>query len=500
MKTDVVIIGGGATGCGVARDLALRGINHCLLEEGDFARGATGACHGLLHSGARYVVTDPEAARECIAENQILRRIGRKCIQQTGGLFVRLPGDSKRYRDRFLKSCDAAGIPTQVLSPALALELVPGLNPALEEAIRVPDCSIDPFRLCLLNIATSRRYGGVILTHHKVVDILREHGRCVGVRALDRYTSEIKDIRGSVIVNATGAWGAKIARMAGSDVPMTLSKGSLVITDHRLTNMVINRLRPAADGDIIVPNEAVCVAGTTAAPVDDPDNARLDINEIDLLVREASQMAPAFGSARIIRAYTGVRPLLQDGGSGDSRRISRTFRIIDHDNGLFSILGGKLTTYRYMAEKTVDRVMEALGARGPCMTAEYPLDGQDELSGYPLSKRLTNLQDIVCECELVTRDEVERTVEAIGARYISDIQHRTRLGMGPCQGGFCTYRTLGIFHKMGRVSAEGSMDLLRDFLQRRFRGVRPILWGSQLREEQLVEGIYLRILGMEKEP
>jgi glycerol-3-phosphate dehydrogenase len=79
--------------------------------------------------------------------------------------------------------------------------------------------------------------------------------------------------------------------------------------------------------------------------------------------------------------------------------------------------------------------MEALGARGPCMTAEYPLDGQDELSGYPLAKRLTNLRDIVCECELVTREEVERTVEAIGARYISDIQHRTRLGMGPCQAG-----------------------------------------------------------------
>jgi glycerol-3-phosphate dehydrogenase len=102
MKTDVIIIGGGATGCGIARDLALRGIPHYLLEEGDFARGATGACHGLLHSGARYVVTDAEAARECIEENKILRRIGKKCIQQTGGLFVRLPGDSKRYRDKFL--------------------------------------------------------------------------------------------------------------------------------------------------------------------------------------------------------------------------------------------------------------------------------------------------------------------------------------------------------------------------------------------------------------
>ncbi len=94
IKTDVIIIGGGATGCGIARDLALRGIPHCLIEKGDFAAGATGACHGLLHSGGRYVVNDPAAARECYDENMILRRIGEKCVEQTGGLFVRLPGDS----------------------------------------------------------------------------------------------------------------------------------------------------------------------------------------------------------------------------------------------------------------------------------------------------------------------------------------------------------------------------------------------------------------------
>ncbi len=498
MKTDVIIIGGGATGCGIARDLALRGIPHYLLEAGDFARGATGACHGLLHSGARYVVTDPEAARECIEENKILRRIGKKCIQQTGGLFVRLPGDSKRFRDKFLKSCDTVGIATQVLSSTRALELVPGLNPALEEAIRVPDCSIDPFRLCMLNAASSRQRGGIVLIHHKVIEIVKEHGRCVGVKVEDQYTQQVKEIRCKVLINATGAWGGKIARMAGSDVPMTLSKGSLIITDHRLTNMVINRLRPAADGDIIVPNEAVCVAGTTSVTVEDPDMARLDTKEIDVLINESSQMIPAFKTARIIRAYTGVRPLLKSDGE-DSRKISRSFKIIDHQNGLFSILGGKLTTYRYMAEKMVDVITGELGVKSPCMTAQYPLDGQDELSGYPLSKRLDSLNNIVCECELVTREEVERTVNKIGTKYISDIQHRTRLGMGPCQGGFCTYRALGIIHNMGRVSAEDSMHILRDFLQRRFRGIRPALWGAQLREEQLVEGIYLRILNMEQD-
>jgi len=152
-----------------------------------------------------------------------------------------------------------------------------------------------------------------------------------------------------------------------------------------------------------------------------------------------------------------------------------------------------------MAEKMVDVAVAELGLKAPGMTAEYPLEGQDELSGYPLSKRLGSLRNVVCECELVTREEVERTVNRIGTAYISDLQHRTRLGMGPCQGGFCTYRALGIIQDMGRVSAGESMHILRDFLQRRFRGIRPALWGTQLREEQLVESIYLRILSMENE-
>lgn len=498
IRTDVIIIGGGATGCGIARDLALRGIPHYLVEKDDFAAGATGACHGLLHSGGRYCVTDPEAAKECIEENMILRRIGEKCVEVTGGLFVRLPGDSKRFRDRFLKSCDEVGIPTEVLSPMRALDLVPSLNPVLEEAIKVPDCSIDPFRLCMLNAITSRQKGGGILTHHKVIEIVKEHGRCVGVKAQDQFTRQVKEIRARIIINATGAWGNQIAALAGSDVPMTLSKGSLVITNHRLTNMVINRLRPPSDGDIIVPNEAVCLAGTTSLAVTDPDAIEVEAREVDTVVNEAERLIPTFRTTRMIRAYTGVRPLLK-ADTGDSRAISRGFRIIDHGNGMYSILGGKLSTYRLMAEKMVDAIMEAFGLQTACTTAEQPLDGQAELSGYPLSKRLKDLDNIVCECELVSRDEVERIVNRIGTKYIGDIQHRTRLGMGPCQGGFCTYRALGIMHDMGRVSADDSMRVLREFLERRFRGIRPALWGDQLREEQLVESIYLGILSMGKD-
>jgi len=497
IKTDVIIIGGGATGCGIARDLALRGIPHCLIEKGDFAAGATGACHGLLHSGGRYVVSDPHSAKECYEENIILRKIGEKCVEQTGGLFVRLPGDSKLYRDRFLKSCDKLGIPTEIISSTKALDLVPNLNPEIEEAVKVPDCSIDPFRLCMLNIISSQKRDGIIFIRHKVTEIIKEHGRCVGVKAADQVSGELREIRGNVIINATGAWSHLVAQLAGNEVPLTLSKGSLVITNHRLTNMVINRMRPAADGDIIVPNEAVCLAGTTSMAVEDPDKLRIESQEVDTIISEAGRMLPHFSDMRIIRAFSGVRPLLKSAKS-DSREISRGFQIIDHGDGLFSIVGGKLTTFRLMAEKMVDTVMEHFKLNKPCETAQLPLEGQEELSGYPLAKRLADMKNIICECELVSRAEVERIIAQTGTRYVGDISHRTRLGMGPCQGGFCTFRALGIMQEKSILSPEQSMFALRDFLQRRFRGIRFCLWGDQLREEQLVEYIYMGILAMER--
>jgi len=495
IKTDVIIIGGGATGCGIARDLALRGIPHYLIEKGDFAAGATGACHGLLHSGARYVVTDPEAAKECIKENMILRKIAYKCVEQTGGLFVRLPGDSKRFRDRFLQCCEDAKIPTEVLSSTKALDLVENLNPTIEEAIKVPDCSIDPFRLCMLNAISSRHRGGGVLTHHKVTDIIREKGKCTGVKIEDQFAGQYKEIRAKLIVNAAGAWSDRVASLAGCKVPITLAKGSLVVSNHRLTNMVINRLRPPSDGDIIVPNEAVCLAGTTSINVTDPDSIAVDPKEVDLITTEVEHMIPRFGSTRMIRAYCGVRPLIR-AETDDSRAISRGFRIIDHNNGLISIVGGKLSTYRLMAEKVVDLITDKFGKKIPCTTSEIPLDGQEELSGYPLSKRLKDIKDVICECELVTRQDVENVINRIGAKYIEDIQHRTRLGMGPCQGGFCTYRALGIMQEGGRISAHNSIKILKSFLKKRFKGIKPTLWGDQLREEQLIESIYLGILNL----
>ncbi|WP_041996053.1 FAD-dependent oxidoreductase, partial [Aeromonas bivalvium] len=113
VSTSVVIIGGGATGAGIMRDCALRGIDCILLERDDIAAGTTGRNHGLLHSGARYAMTDPESARECIAENRILKRIARHCVDETGGLFVTLPEDDIQFQAPFMAACAAAGIETR---------------------------------------------------------------------------------------------------------------------------------------------------------------------------------------------------------------------------------------------------------------------------------------------------------------------------------------------------------------------------------------------------
>ena len=156
---DVIIIGGGATGAGTARDCAMRGLKVLLVERHDFASGATGRNHGLLHSGARYAVTDHESAEECIKENMILRRIASHCVEENDGLFITLPEDDLAYQAKFVEACTAAGINAEVIDPALARSLEPSVNPELIGAVRVPDGSIDPFRLTTANIVDAKLHG-----------------------------------------------------------------------------------------------------------------------------------------------------------------------------------------------------------------------------------------------------------------------------------------------------------------------------------------------------
>jgi len=502
LQTEVLIIGGGATGTGIARDLSLRGIPSLLVEKGDFTSGASGRNQGLLHSGGRYAVNDPDAARECIAENRILRRIAPHCIEPTDGLFVSLPEDGPEYRANFIRACGAAGIDTLPLSPREALAMEPRLSPRIIGAVQVPDGAIDPFTLVVENARDAESRGARILIHTEVTGLIRDGLRIAGVRVRDRITAEAFAIAATWVINATGAWANHILRMAGLQIGLALSKGSMLITNTRLSERVLNRCRPPASGDIIVPNDTVSILGTTSLRAEDPEHYEVTPAEVTFLVDELSRMIPDLKGERFTRAYAGVRPLLQSEGTNDDRTISRGFALIDHGScsgpaGLVTITGGKLMTYRLMAEKTADFICERMGLHVPCSTHVQRLPGAGH--GHTLKDRLLRLRrqtpaakgEILCDCELVPREAVDAILREGKVRELQDILHRTRLAKGTCQGGFCVYHLLGLLNERSKADHRGGSNrILKGFLEERWKGIRPVLWGRSLKEEELIESIY----------
>ena len=376
----VLVIGGGATGTGIARDLAMRGVDVTLVDRGGLGGGTSGRSHGLLHSGARYAEADAEGAEECIVENQTLRDIAGACVRETGGLFVRLDGDDPDYFEEKIAACEAIGIETERLDSDAAREAAPGITDEVAEAFRVPDGVIYPSRLVAANAADAERHGATVHPHAPVEDVTVRDGAVETVRvggAVDDTLSA------EVVVNATGAWADSIAEMAGVTVGMAPSRGVMVSVEYDGAPPVLNRCRDPDDGDIVVPHEGEVVLGTTSVPVADPDDYETEDWEVERSVDECAAMLPAVAEAPTVRTWWGVRPLYSPDEAGSDRRgISRGFTLLDHERddaaGLYSVVGGKLTTYRQMAETTVDEVCDRLGVDAACETATEPLAHADD--------------------------------------------------------------------------------------------------------------------------
>ncbi|MGG2143056.1 anaerobic glycerol-3-phosphate dehydrogenase subunit A [Symbiopectobacterium sp. RP] len=531
-ETDVIVIGGGATGAGTLRDLALRGLRCLLLERFDIVTGATGRNHGLLHSGSRYAVTDSESARECIEENQILRRIARHCVEPTDGLFLTLPEDDLAYQSQFIAACQQAGINAQAIDPQEALRLEPAANPQLIGAVRVPDGTVDPFRLTTANMMDACEHGAEVLTYHEVLELIRQGDRVTGMRVFDHKQQRTLDLYAQVVINAAGIWGQRIAEYADLRVRMFPAKGALLILDHRINNMVINRCRKPADADILVPGDTISLIGTTSTRVDydQIDNMSVTPQEVEILMREGAKLAPMMAQTRILRAYAGVRPLVASDNDPSGRSVSRGIVLLDHAGrdgleGFVTITGGKLMTYRLMAEWVTDKVCEKLRHSARCTTAERPLPGSSSASTqqpaaatsgtrvfsaplrgsaiYRHGDRATRVlsgeyadSSLVCECEAVTAGEVRYAVEALKVNNLIDLRRRTRVGMGTCQGELCACRAAGLLCKLGQSTPPQALAQLSQFLNERWKGVRPIAWGNALRESEFTSWVYQGLCGL----
>lgn len=526
---DVIVIGGGATGAGTARDCARRGLRTLMLERHDIATGATGRNHGLLHSGSRYAVTDRESAEECIKENMILKRIASHCVEKTDGLFLTLPEDDIAFQSKFIEACHTAGIDAKAIDPKEALHLEPSANPSIIGAVVVPDGTVDPFRLTLSNIVDAKQHGATIETYHEVLGLIKEQNRVIGVKVYDHITKQEKNLYASVVVNAGGIWGQKIAEYADLKIKMFPAKGSLLIFGHRVNNMVLNRCRKPADSDILVPGDTICLIGTTSThvPYEEIDNMYVTPEEVDILIREGGKLSPTLLQTRILRGYAGVRPLVASDDDPSGRNVSRGIVLLDHATrdgleGFITITGGKLMTYRLMAEWATDLVCKKLNNTTPCTTAESNLPGSQQSTEeinqkmtavpttirksaiYRLGDMAENLKankvtenSLVCECEEVSVGEVEYAINELHVNNLIDLRRRTRVGMGTCQGELCACRAAGLMNHYQVLSPDKSKEDLTIFLNERWKGIRPIAWGDTLRESEFTSWVYEGVCGLD---
>jgi glycerol-3-phosphate dehydrogenase len=278
---------------------------------------------------------------------------------------------------------------------------------------------------------------------------------------------------------------------------------------------VVNRCTMPADGDILVPIRTVSVIGTTDIRAADPDEIPVTQDEVDQMLDDGERLVPGFREARAMRVWAGVRPLFQDEKASDkaedTRDVSRTHAVVDHSerdgvDRFLTMSGGKLTTYRMMAQDIVDAMCNQLGDERPCTTDTVSPPDNEDAELYTLGSRLRRREatlldeQLICECELIGRSKLEETMRRRGTTNLDDVRRSLRLGMGPCQGGFCIYRATGILHAVDRLDGAEASESLRDFLQERWKGMWPILYGDQLRQARLDDWIFQGLLDVEHVP
>jgi glycerol-3-phosphate dehydrogenase len=511
ISTQLLIIGGGATGLGIAWDACLRGFKVILVEQNDLGQGTSGRYHGLLHSGGRYVISDPVSARDCANENAILRRVVPQVIEDTGGLFVTTPADPSDFADRWASACKQAGVPFEEWPASRALEQESLLNPRISRAFHVADASLDSFDLLHLLALAVRQAGGQVLLHHRVTGLERAGGRVASATFVDTRSGETRTIGAEMLINAAGPWAGRVASLAGIRLPVVLSKGSMIAMTTRLVHTIVNRCRPPQDGDIVVPVGTVAVLGTTDLEVDDPADHTIQDWEVDRILAEAEILIPSLPDHRPLRAWAGVRALYRpvDSERDHTRELPRAHAVLDHAStdgveGLISVIGGKLTTFRLMAQDALDHVCRRLGIDAACTTSHTPI-GEARRRYHQLPNRLAEIEgggepapSLICECELATRLGLERSLTEDNAQSLDDSRRDLRLGMGPCQAAFCAYRAAGLASNLTPgAPPDGGY---RSFLKERWRGVRPLAWGKALSQFELARRISIELLAADTLP
>jgi glycerol-3-phosphate dehydrogenase len=407
---EVVVIGGGITGAGVALDAASRGYSVALLERYDYAVGTSSRSSKMVHGGLRYLQNfDLGLVREALLERQLMVRLAPHLVYPTPFLVAAL-GEERRDRKlglglnmydvmattragRSRRERRASREPAEddywspdrhrTIDRDEVLEMVPALAPREpKDAYLFYDCQTDDVRLVLTVLGEAERFGAVMLNGAEVTEVLSKAGKAAGVAFVEETSGERMEVGADHVVNATGVFADQIRPeelLGEEDVPrISPSRGThLLIDSEQLPMGKAACIVPAGEGRMIfsLPWYGRTLVGTTDNDFDGdtahPRPAEADVSYLLDAVNDF--FGTAIGESDLVGAYAGVRPLIATGDPRKSVDISRKAELYETSSGMLTITGGKLTTWRRMAKQTVDRLVEREGREAPCHTDEIPL-------------------------------------------------------------------------------------------------------------------------------
>jgi glycerol-3-phosphate dehydrogenase len=392
-RFDLLVIGGGITGCGVARDAAMRGLKVALVERDDFASGTSGRSSRLIHGGIRYLEHGQlHLVYESIRERQTLLRIAPHFVKPlafTWPIYRGARVGQVRLSAGLLAYYVLAGGRSRLhstLNVRETLEREPSLESAgLTGGAVYYDACTDDARLTIANAVAARQNGAAIVSHTQVTRIIYDHGKAVGATVKSQHSDDTREVRARVIVNATGVWAKEFT----SDERARRHRGSkgahVSVPRERIGNRDAITLISPIDGRVMfcLPAGPQAIIGTTDTWTEDsPETVHASPADVDYLLRSANAYFPRAQLERgdVVSAWAGIRPLASGGASSPSA-VSREHSIVTDGSGVINVTGGKLTTYRSMAAEIVDSVQQSLGEeldRAPTDSVELP--GADRAS------------------------------------------------------------------------------------------------------------------------
>lgn len=530
MVYDLAVIGGGINGTGVARDAALRGLSVALFEREDWGAGTTGASTRMVHGGIRYLLYDVPTTRASSEDAGRVRRIAPHLTFRIPFLWPLWPGHRflAETMEAFVSAYDPharrkGGLHHRRLSAAEAHAIEPGLAPDITGALTLDEWGVDVFRIAALNALDARAAGASIHSHTEVIALLRSGRDVRGVRVRDTIDGTVRDVEARLVLNAAGPWAPRVAAGAGANVQLRPGKGVHVTFERRTGNFGL--ILEGVDGRILflVPHGAETILGTTDDDFyGDPERVDEEVgrDEVEYILEAAARALPQARQWRMLRAWAGVRNTIFEWGI-DADALSRRHEVIDHAardgiDGLLSLAGGKLASYRLFAEEATDFILRRLGRpHTPSTTATRPLPGaEDEPDFIALAREIplppaaleriwrrlgavawNVLRDAapaelapVCRSEAVTAAEIRHAIRHEGCRTLEDLRRHTHVGTGSCDGADCAAPAAHLMAELLDWPPARTRAEIDAFLQRRWIGRRPVLTGANLAAEEMSRG------------